>query len=122
LYKEMDCIGETLAPRIIAEIGDVRRFRNKHSLIAYTGIDSPPYQSGNFNASERHISKRGNKYLRKTGYEIMQSLIKHKPVNNAVYDYIQKKRSEGKSGKEAMIAGLNKFLRVYYGKVMELYS
>lgn len=118
----MDCIGETLAPRIIAEIGDVRRFRNKHSLIAYTGIDSPPYQSGNFNAPERHISKRGNKYLRKTGYEIMQSLIKHKPVNNAVYDYIQKKRSEGKSGKEAMIAGLNKFLRVYYGKVMELYS
>ena len=122
VVKEMDCIGETLAPRIIAEIGDVRRFRNKHSLIAYTGIDAPPYQSGNFNASERHISKRGNKYLRKTGYEIMQSLIKHKPVNNAVYDYIQKKRSEGKSGKEAMIAGLNKFLRVYYGKVMELYS
>lgn len=122
VVKEMDCIGETLAPRIIAEIGDVRRFKNKHSLIAYTGIDAPPYQSGNFNASERHISKRGNKYLRKTGYEIMQSLIKHKPVNNSVYDYIQKKRSEGKSGKESMIAGLNKFLRVYYGKVMELYS
>ena len=36
--------------------------------------------------------------------------------------FIQKKRSEGKCGKEAMIAGLNKFLRVYYGKVMELYS
>lgn len=122
VIRDMNCIGEILAPRIIAEIGDVRRFRNKHSLIAYAGIDAPPYQSGNFNASERHISKRGNKYLRKTGYEIMQSLIKHKPVNNAVYDYIQKKRSEGKSGKEAMIAGLNKFLRVYYGKVMEVYS
>lgn len=122
VVKEMDCIGETLAPRIIAEIGDVRRFRNKHSLIAYAGIDAPPYQSGNFNASERHISKRGNSYLRKTGYEIMQSLIKHKPAGNAVYEYIQKKRSEGKCAKEAMIAGLNKFLRVYYGKVMELYS
>ena len=42
----------------------------------------------------------------------MQSLIKHKPADNAVYDFIQKKRSEGKCGKEAMIAGLNKFLRV----------
>lgn len=122
IVRDMDCIGDVLAPRIIAEIGDVRRFSNKHSLIAYAGIDSPPYQSGAFNASERRISKRGNPYLRKTGYEIMQSLIKHKPANNPVYDFIQKKRSEGKCGKEAMIAGLNKFLRVYYRKVMELYS
>ncbi|MDE5770930.1 MAG: IS110 family transposase [Ruminococcus sp.] len=122
VVKDMDCIADTLAPRIIAEIGDVRRFRNKHSLIVYAGIDAPPYQSGSFNASERHISKRGNKYLRKTGYEIMQSLIRHKPADNTVYGYILKKRTEGKSTKEAMIAGLNKFLCVYYGKVMELYS
>ena len=122
VVKEIDCIGDIYAPRIIAEIGDVRKFKNKHSLIAYAGIDAPSYQSGAFHASKRHISKRGNSYLRKTGYEIMQSLIKHKPADNAVYDFIQKKRSEGKCGKEAMIAGLNKFLRVYYGKVMELYS
>lgn len=122
VVREMNCIGDVLAPRIIAEIGDVRRFRNKHALIAYAGIDAPPYQSGAFNASERKISKRGNSYLRKTGYEIMQSLIKHKPTGDPVYDFIQKKRSEGKCGKEAMIAGLNKFLRIYYGKVMELYS
>lgn len=122
VVRDMNCIGDVLAPRIIAEIGDVRRFRNKHSLIAYAGIDAPPYQSGTFNASERKISKRGNSYLRKTGYEIMQSLIKHKPGDDPVYDFIQKKRSEGKCGKEAMIAGLNKFLRIYYGKVIELYS
>lgn len=122
VVRDMNCIGDVLAPRIIAEIGDVRRFKNKHSLIAYAGIDAPPYQSGTFNATERKISKRGNSYLRKTGYEIMQSLIKHKPADDPVYAFIQKKRSEGKCGKEAMIAGLNKFLRVYYGKVMELCS
>lgn len=122
VIRELPCIGDTLAPRIIAEIGDVHRFKDKHSLIAYAGIDAPPYQSGAFNATERHISKRGNSYLRKTGYEIMQSLIKHKPEGDAVYDFIQKKRSEGKCGKEAMIAGLNKFLRIYYGKVCEVYA
>lgn len=122
IVKEMPCIGETLAPRIIAETGDIRRFKNKHSLVAYAGIDAPPFQSGAFNASERHISKRGNKYLRKTAFEIMQSLIQHKPKDDLVYDFIQKKRSEGKSAKEAMVAGINKFLRVYYGKIMELYS
>ncbi len=122
VIREMPCIGDTLAPRIIAEIGDIRRFKNKHSLIAYAGIDAPPYQSGAFNATERHISKRGNSYLRKTGYEIMQCLIQHKPIGDPVYDFICKKRLEGKSGKEAMIAGLNKFLRLYYGRVAELYK
>ena len=122
VIKELPCIGDTLAPRIIAEIGDIRRFKNKHSLIAYAGIDAPPYQSGAFNATERHISKRGNSYLRKTGYEIMQCLIQHKPIGDPVYDFICKKRLEGKSGKEAMIAGLNKFLRLYYGRVAELYK
>ena len=122
VIREMPCIGDTLAPRIIAEIGEIRRFKNKHSLIAYAGIDAPPYQSGAFNATERHISKRGNSYLRKTGYEIMQCLIQHKPIGDPVYDFICKKRHEGKCGKEAMIAGLNKFLRIYYGRVTDLYE
>jgi len=122
VVRDMPCIGDTLAPRLIAEIGDVRRFTNKHALIAYAGIDAPPYQSGAFSATERHISKRGNSYLRKTGFEVMQSLIQHKPEQDDVYIFIQKKRSEGKSGKEAMIAGLNKFLRIYYGRVYETYK
>lgn len=52
----------------------------------------------------------------------MQSLIQHKPEGDPVYDFIQKKRNEGKSATEAMVAGINKFLRIYYGKVMEFYS
>ena len=63
----------------------------------------------------------GNRYLRKTGYEVMQSYVMHKPANDPIFTFIEKKRSEGKSGKLAMVAGLNKFLRVYYGKVTELY-
>ena len=122
IIRDMSCIGEVLSARIIAEIGDITRYKNKHSLIAYAGIDAPPYQSGKFNATERHISKRDNAYLRKIGYEIMQSLIMHKPDGDPVFDYITKKRAEGKPAKAAMIAGLNKFLRIYYGKVSELYS
>ena len=119
--SEMKCIGEGLTPRIIAEIGDVRRFHNKHSLVAYAGIDAPPYQSGSYTATERHITKRGNKYLRKVIYEVCLSYIQHKPEGDPVYEFIEKKRSEGKCGKEALVAGINKFLRIYYGKVTELY-
>ena len=93
LVREMPCIGDTLAPRLIAEIGDVRRFH----------------------------SKRGNRYLRKTGHEVMQSYVMHKPADDPIFTFIEKKRSEGKCGKLAMVAGLNKFLRIYYGKGTELY-
>lgn len=122
VVREMNCMGDALTAGIIAEIGDVTRFHSKHALIAYAGIDAPPYQSGTFNAMERHISKRGNRYLRKVGYQVIQSVIMHKPQNDPVYEFIEKKRSEGKTGKEAMIAGLNKFLRIYYGKVSEVCS
>ena len=121
LISEMKCICEGLTPRIIAEIGDVRRFHNKHSLIAYAGIDAPPFQSGSYTAMERHITKRGNKHLRKVIYEVCLSYIQHKPEGDPVYEFIEKKRSEGKCGKEALVAGINKFLRIYYGKVTDLY-
>ena len=45
----------------------------------------------------------------------------HKPANDPIFTFLEKKRSEGKCGKLAMVAGLNKFLRVYYGKVTEVY-
>ena len=121
--KKMQGVGSKTVSRLIAEIGDVRRFKNANSLIAYCGIDTPPYQSGTFSASERHISKRGNKNLRKVGYEIMRNLKTSKPKkDNAVYEYILKKEAEGKNKCVAKIAGLNKFLRIYYARVMELYK
>ena len=121
VVREMACVGDTLAPLVIAEIGDIRNYHSKHALIAYAGIDSPPFQSGKFYGTERHISKRGNSYLRCICFEIMQCKVRIKPEGDAVYDFIQKKRDEGKCGKEAMVAGINKFLRVYYGKVTEIY-
>ena len=123
-YKEvrnMKGVGDRLAPLLIAEIGDIRRFKNAGSLIAYAGIDSPPYQSGKYEATNRHISKRGNKYLRKTGFEVMQSIKSFCRVDCEVYDYIVKKEAEGKCKKSAKIAGLNKFLRQYYGILKKKY-
>ena len=114
--------GKKLTSRIIAEIGDIRRLKNAGSLIAYAGLDSPPYQSGQFNATRRHISKRGNKYLRKTGYEIMKSIKTSCKNENELKMYIIKKEEEGKAKKVAKIAGLNKFLRIYYGTVRKRYK
>jgi transposase len=50
-------VGETLGPQLMAEIGDVRRFERKQSLVAFAGVDAPPYQSGAFESKRRSISK-----------------------------------------------------------------
>lgn len=122
VVSKMDGVGEKLTSRIIAEIGDIRRFKNARSLIAYAGLDAPPYQSGQFTAINRHISKRGNKYLRKTGYEIMKSIKSSCSSGCELYDYIVKKEEEGKAKKVAKIAGLNKFLRKYFGTIRHQYK
>lgn len=121
VINEIPGCGKKLTSRVIAEIGDVRRFKNAGSIIAYAGLDAPPYQSGQFEATNRHISKRGNKYLRKTGYEIMKSIKSNAKCDNELRTYIIKKEKEGKLKKVAKIAGLNNFLRIYYGKVKKKY-
>ena len=123
MVRSMPGIGDTLAPRLIAEIGDIRRFKNAKSLIAYAGIDAPPYQSGQFEGTRRHISKRGSASLRKCGFEIMFILMRREPSEDKdIYEYIQKKRAEGKAFKVALFAGFNKMLRIYYARTMEIYS
>ena len=123
IVSNMSGVGNKIRSRLIAEIGDVRRFKNSNCLIAYAGIDVPPFQSGQFIATNRRITKRGNKHLRKVGYEVMKSLKTVKPTkDNAVYLFILKKENVGKGSITAKIAGLNKFLRIYYARVMEVYK
>lgn len=122
IINNMSGCGEKLTSRIIAEIGDIRRFKNAGSIIAYAGLDAPPYQSGKYEAQIRHISKRGNKYLRKTGYEVIKGIKCGYRSGIELYDYIIKKENEGKPKKVAKIAGLNKFLRMYYGIVKKKYK
>ncbi len=121
--RAMGRVGDVLAVKLIAEIGDIRRFHSAKALIAYAGIDPPPYESGQFVGTKRKITKRGSSTLRKVGYELMRVLKAHgEPQDAVVYNYILKKEAEGKSKKQAKIAGLNKFLHIYYARVMEVYQ
>ncbi|WP_167954661.1 IS110 family RNA-guided transposase [Anaerosporobacter faecicola] len=121
IVRAMNGVGDRLAPQLIAEIGDVRRFKSGKALNAYAGNDAPPFQSGQFESQNRHISKRGAPALRKACYEVMQCLKMHKPQDDPVYQFMIKKEEEGKPLNVAKMAAVNKFLRIYYAKVMELY-
>lgn len=112
-------VGSVLGSQLIAEIGDVSRFSNKKALVGFAGLDASPFQSGNFNPQSRSISKRGSSALRKTLFQIMSVILQQAPLENSVFQFMDKKRSEGKHFYVYMIAAANKFLRIYYARVTE---
>ena len=121
VLRAMNGVGDRLGPVILVEIGDIRRFHSAKALNSFAGNDAPPYQSGQFESRNRHISKRGSSALRKACFEVMQALKLTKPQDDPVYQFILKKEQEGKPYNVAKMAGVNKFLRIYYARAMELY-
>ena len=119
----MSGVGYVLAPLLIAEIGDIRMYSSKKSLVCMAGIDVPPYESGQFKATRRTINKKGNKNIRRHLYLVMTSLIMSKPKNDsAVYDFMMKKKAEHKLDKQVKVAGMRKFLHIYYARIKEQYQ
>lgn len=110
-------VGPALGPQLIAEIGDVRRFHSKKALVAFAGIDAPPYQSGQMDVRSRSISKRGSSALRRTLFLVMGVYLQNSPEQEPIYQFMDKKRAEGKPYRVYMMASANKFLRVYYATV-----
>lgn len=112
-------VGDIFAAHLMAEIGDVHRFPKKSSLVCFAGIEAPPHQSGNVDPKSNEISKKGSPHLRKVLFQIMDCLIRTSPLDEPVYQFLDKKRSEGKHYYSYMIAGSAKFLRIYYARVKE---
>ena len=86
-------IGLANGAAILGEIGDVHRFDSVDKLVAYAGIDPTVYQTGQFTASEAHMSKRGSPYLRHALWLAATVAVQHDPDLQAYY---QAKRKEGK--------------------------
>ena len=122
LVMSMQGAGPITGPQLMAEIGDVRRFSHKGALVAFAGVDAPPFQSGMFDSRSRHVSKRGSPHLRKTLFTICSSILQNADPGNPVFLFMDKKRAEGKHFYVYMIAGAAKFLRIYYGKVTEFFT
>ena len=112
-------VGPALGPQLMAEIGDVRRFYSKKALVAFAGIDAPPYQSGQMEIRSRSISKRGSSSLRRTLFLVMSVILQRSPADEPVYQFMDRKRAEGKPYRVYMMASANKFLRIYYATVKQ---
>ena len=110
-------VGPTLGPQLIAEIGDVRRFYSKKALVAYAGLDAPPNDSGDVSGKHKSMSKIGSSALRRTLFLVMSVYLQNAPLDEPVYQFMDRKRAEGKPYRVYMMASANKFLRIYYASV-----
>ena len=119
VVMEMNGVGPTLGPQLMAEIGDVTRFTHRGALTAFAGVDPGKDESGQHVRKSVPTTKKGSPYLRKTLFQIMDGLIKRSPVDDPVYAFMDKKRAQGKPYYVYMTAEANKFLRIYYGRVRE---
>ena len=125
VLPEFDCVfamygvGDITAAQLIAELGDVRRFANRGSIVAFSGIDPAVNASGSYNRESNPSSKRGSPHLRKTLFQVVSCYLKKSPVDEPVYQFLDKKRAEGKPFYVYMTAAANKFLRIYFARVKE---
>lgn len=106
-------IGENLAARILAEIGDISRFNNASQLVAFSGVDPQIYQSGQVSGLHLRISKKGNKKLRCLSYLAVTCMIKTSR-DTSIVDFYKKKKADGLAPKSALVASMNKLIRIIY--------
>lgn len=109
--KTIPGVGSVTAAIILGEIGDINRFDNPAKLVAYAGLDATVSQSGEYECTTNHLSKRGSPYLRKALYQAAFIAECNDPVFKAYY---QKKRSEGKHHMVATNAVARKLCHTIY--------
>jgi len=119
IVQSMYGVGEITGAQLMAELGDVRRFDNRRSIVAFAGVDPEVNQSGSYNRASNPASKRGSPHLRKSLFNVVETHLKCSPADEPVYQFLDKKRSEGKPYYVYMTAAANKFLRAYYARVKE---
>ena len=117
-YEKFDCylhtipgIGMIAAAAILAEIGDINRFKSSSALVAFAGIDPTVRQSGEFSSTHNHMSKRGSPYLRHAIFLAATTCSFHNSPLNAYY---KKKREQGKHHLTATSAVARKLTTVIY--------
>lgn len=104
-------IGPTLAAIILAEIGDIHRFRSPDKLQAFAGLDPSTYQSGTFRADKTPMVKHGSTYLR---WALMQAARLVALYCDTFRRYLESKLAQGKHYFVALGHTAKKLIRVIF--------
>jgi len=97
------------AASLFGETDPITSFRTGDQLVAFAGLDLGAWQTGQYKAPERHISKRGCPYLRKTLWHMAYRAVYEE---GELREYWLRKRSQGLKHLSAITATAIKLCRV----------
>ena len=104
-------IGTVCGAGILGEIGDASRFSSAAQIVAFAGCDPSVFESGEFEGSRAHLSKRGSPHLR---WYLWLAADRARRFDPVLRDYYLKKRAEGKCHKVAISAVVRKLCAIIF--------
>ncbi|MEA3543114.1 MAG: IS110 family transposase [Pseudomonadota bacterium] len=110
-------VGFLSAVTIMCEIGDFSSFKNPKQLFAYFGLDPSVSQSGKFQATEVHMSKRGSRIARRALFAVALASIRTNRNGEALNPVLlayYKKKTESKAKKVALGAVMHKICNIIF--------
>ena len=111
--------GPITAATIIAETGNIDRFKNADHFVSYSGSSPRIKRSGTSVEIMGKISKKGSKYLRHALYMTAEFGRRHNPILKHLFERV--KNGNKKRHKLAVIAVANRIARYCYS-IMKKHS
>ena len=118
-YKltSMPGIGTAFASKLIAEIGDIRRFRNADKLARYAGV--APVKFSSAGKGKEQSSQQGNRQLHELFYMLAVTMVavpkSGRPNHPVFHSYYMRKISEGKTKSQALFCVMRRLVNIIYG-------
>ncbi len=106
-------IGPVYSAGIIAEIGDIHRFKNQSALGKYAGLAWTQNQSGDFESKNTKLIRSGNKFLKYYLCEAALSLVRCDTEYSRFYHLKYNEVNKGQH-KRALALTARKFVRLVY--------
>jgi transposase len=112
LLDSIPGIGETTAVWLLAELGDIRRFRGARQVSAFAGLTPAKKDSGQVQPGTGPMCKIGSGRLRKALYFPALSALRSNPV---VKEFGARLEGKGKPKMVVVGAAMSKLLHLAYG-------
>lgn len=112
LVTSIPGLGNTTAAKVLAYLGDVRRFKSAKALAAFIGVTPRLKESGSSVRGRSMISRSGHAGIRHSLYMPAMVALKHNPLIKA---FGQRLKSEGLAPKAVISASMHKLIRFIYG-------
>ncbi len=105
-------IGEESAIAILAEVPDIKAFRNARQLAAYAGAIPRNITSGSSVYAKPRLSKSGSRTLRKAMYFPAIVVKNHNPI---IMTFCKRLKEKGKHNMAIVGAAMRKLLHIVFG-------